>query len=179
MVAALIIFAAQFMDYWWKAKWKVKLVSLALFPLPFGFLAKELYARIAEDRDILTLGSRTLIWDAFIQHITENPNGIDSVFGSTLFPVTEHFHTNNCHNVFLNHMFRFSIPVGVIFSIIFLVIILFSLIKNFSFLTLGIWVALLIPMTMDYALFTSELPFLLFVLYCMFFRKKVSRIPFH
>ncbi len=171
MAAALVIFAAQFADFWWKAKWKVKVGSLAAFAVPFIWVVQNLYERIAEDRNILTLGSRTVIWTGFWQHILDNPNGVGTLLGSTLFDIGSDFMTNNCHNVFLNHMFRFSIPVGTIYSILFLVIIFFCIKRKPSFLTLGIWVAILMPMNMDFALFTSELPFMLFVIYCIFFRK--------
>ena len=76
MAAALLIFAGQFLNYLLKAKWWLKLVSLILFPLPFITVAKELYAQIETDRNILTLGSRTQIWPAFVQHIQDNPNGV-------------------------------------------------------------------------------------------------------
>ena len=51
--------------------------------------------------------------EKIIKYIKENPNGITSMFGSRQFlyehPNPWNAYTNNCHNVFLNHMFRFSI----------------------------------------------------------------------
>ena len=172
MAAALIIFAAQFADYWFRTKWYLKLISLAVVPVSLAYVVKALYVRINENRNMATLGSRTMIWEAFIGHIQEHPHGVGMEFSEPVFQVTEWFFTNNCHNVFMNHMFRFSIPVGLIFTLMFAVIIIFSIIKKFSFLTIGIWIALLIPMCMDYSLFASELPFFLFIVYCMFFREE-------
>ena len=83
--------------------------------------------------------------------------------------------TNNCHNVFMNHMFRFSIPVGAIYIMIFLVIIFFCIKRKPCFLSLGIWLAILLSMNMDYSLFTSETPFFLFIIYCIFFRDNATK----
>ena len=150
----------------------LKLISLAVVSVSLAYVVKALYVRINENRNMATLGSRTMIWEAFIGHIQEHPHGVGMEFSEPVFQVTEWFFTNNCHNVFMNHMFRFSIPVGMIFTLMFAVIIIFSIIKKFSFLTIGIWIALLIPMCMDYSLFASELPFFLFIVYCMFFREE-------
>jgi len=173
MVGALIIFGAQFMDYWWKTGWKMKLSSLAIAIIPFTFVVKELYEKIIVSRNIMTLNSRTFIWSSFIEYIKTVPGGIGASFGNAMFPVGDNFFsTNNAHNVFLNHAFRFSIPVGILYTLLILAIILFSFIKKPSFLTLGIWVALLIAMMMDQALNTVDLSFVLFLLYLIFFRTK-------
>ena len=173
MVAALIIFGTQFLDYWWKTNWKMKLVSLAVIPLPLIFVAKELYQKIVDSRNILTLNSRTYIWSSFLEYIRETPGGIGVSFGSAMFPAGENlFLTNNAHNVFLNHALRFSIPVGILYTVLLLVIVLFSFIRKPSFLTLGIWIAVFIATMMDQALNTLELSFVLFLFYCIFFRTK-------
>ena len=126
---------------------------------------------MSDNRSTLTLGGRIYIWPAFIEHIKNNPHGLGLAFGIKALPVENFAFRNNSHNVFLNHMLHLSIPVGILFTLFFLVIIIFSFIKNFSFLTLGIWIAFLVPMCMDYTLFVSETPFFLFVIYCIFFRK--------
>ena len=177
MAAVLFIFAGQFLTYWWKTRWYFKLGSLVLVPFSFWLVTKELLNRINTNRNLLTLGSRTLILESFAQHIQNNPNGIGAAFGSENYFVTDGFSTSNCHNIFMNHMFRFSIPVGTIYIAIIVAIILYSFIKNFSFMTLGIWIALLIPLSMDYALLTAELPFTLFILYCIFFKKTSNDQP--
>lgn len=173
MVAALIILGTQFLDYWWKLNWKMKLSSLAVFLVPASFVAYKLYQKIAGSRNILTLNSRTYIWSSFIEYIKETPGGVGASFGPAIYPVGENlFLTNNAHNVFLNHAFRFSIPVGILYTILLLVILVFSFIRKPSFLTLGIWIAIFITTMMDQALNTLELSFVLFLLYCIFFRTK-------
>ena len=69
-------------------------------------------------------------------------------------------------------MYRFSLPAGICFAAIFLLLIIFSLKKRFCFLTAGIWGALLISLGMDYALLTTDLPITMFMLYCLFFHSE-------
>ena len=176
MAAVLLIFAGQFLDYLLKSKWWQKLiVGLAASPA-FYLILKTLLELIAENRQtrtLATLGLRIPIWQAFVKLIIENPNGmVDDFFGRNKYLVLENFRTTNCHNVFLNHMFNYSIPVGGIFVLLFTLLILFSIKRNFSFLTIFIWGALLIPLSFDHSLMVAELPFLLFMVYCMFFREQ-------
>ena len=77
--------------------------------------------------------------------------------------------TNNGHNIFLNEILRLSIPVGVCFIIFFVLIIVYSLEKKFSFFTLGIWGALLMSMMMDYAVMNSGWTLMVFFFYTIFF----------
>ncbi len=175
MGAALLIFVGQFLDYLWTAKWWKKLIAAVIIPLPLLGIAIKLLESMDENRNILTLGNRIPIWKTFTALIQQYPNGIDSVFGIQLFAYKDwrnySVRVNNCHNVFLNHMFRFSILVGGIFCAIFILIILFSIKRNFNCLPLFIWVALLIPMTMDYAFTTIELPTLLLIIFFIFYLK--------
>ena len=45
--------------------------------------------------------------------------------------------TNNGHNIFLNEILRLSIPVGICFIILFVLIIVYAMEKKFSFFTPG------------------------------------------
>ena len=173
MVGALIIFGTQFLDYWWKSNWKIKLASLPAALLPLSFVGYKLYQKIAESRNILTLNSRIYIWSSFLEYIKETPGGVGTSFGPARYPVGDNlFLTNNAHNIFLNHALRFSVPVGILYAVLFLLIVLFSIIRKPSFLTLGIWIAVFIAIMMDQALNTLVLSFVLFLLYCIFFRTK-------
>lgn len=175
MGAALLIFVGQFGDYFWKTKWWKKLIAATTIPLVILLVANELLGQIKTNRDILTLGGRTFIWKDFTEIIKQNPYGIDIIFGTNGYLISEwaawNGKTTNCHNVFLNHMLRFSIPVGSIFSTILVLIVLLTFKKNFSFKTVFIWIALFVPMTMDYALTVVELTFLLIMIFIMFFQK--------
>ena len=70
-------------------------------------------------------------------------------FGESLIQVTESRIANNAHNVFMNVALRFSIPVGICFTVLFLGIVVYSIKKSKSFLSAGMWLALLILLNMD------------------------------
>ncbi|MCD8020432.1 MAG: hypothetical protein LUF92_12880 [Clostridiales bacterium] len=128
------------------------------------------YMKIAGERKILTLGSRTYIWNATIRLLTRHPEGIGNAFSLYKIYLPELNTTvNNGHNVFFNEMLRFSYPVGFFFTVFFVLIIGYSLKKRFSVLTIGIWVALLMAVTMDYAVMSSGWTLMVFFFYTIFF----------
>ena len=81
----------------------------------------------------------------------------------------DNFNTNNCHNIFLNEMLRYSIPVGCCYAAFFIVTAIYSLIKKFSFSRLATWLAFFLAVSMDYSVQTPELSMVMFMLYCIFF----------
>ncbi len=167
IIAVLLIFAGQFLDYLCTAKWWQKIVFCVGGAVSLVYVSNALIQHIKENRNTATLNGRISIWPAALEWIKENPNGIGERFAIENFVVTGTWTVNNCHNVFLNHMFRFSIPVGVIFTLMWFVIMIFCIKRSFSFMTLGMWAAILICMCMDQALYPSEMPFALFVIYCV------------
>lgn len=170
LFAALLIFAGQFVDYIANKKiklnWKYLLPAIPIFGVIGGFGLKMM-----KERNLLTLGSRIPIWKESIKLILQSPYGIGTAYDTFAYPVPGlSFKVYNCHNMFLTFMWRFSIPVGLCYALIYLIIIIYSLKRRFSFLSIGIWMALLIPMCMDSTILTTQLTFFLFVLYCIFFR---------
>lgn len=175
MAAATLIFIGQFLDYLWKAKWWKKLISFLGFGIPGILFCLKLLNTINKNRNILTLGSRNSIWKASIELISNNANGmINFNFGVDTFycariPSGWPFDSYNCHNVFLNQMFRFSIIVGGLFTLLFLTIFLFSFKRNFSFTTIFIEISLFIPLCMDNAMTNIELSLFIPSLFILFF----------
>lgn len=95
-------------------------------------------------------------------------------FGESAIQATETLLVNNGHNIFLNSMLRFSVPVGICFSILFLGIAIYSMIKSKSFLAAGMWLALLILLNMDYALMSLQMAQLFLIIYLVcFYKRKV------
>lgn len=146
------------------------------------FAGKELFQHIGAERDMSSLGARIPIWTAAIKRIKETPQGIGNQFDvnyKEYLQVTTDWKTNNCHNIFLNEMFRFSIPVGISYFMFFLIICIYSLIKKFNLMRLATWAAFFIAVSMDYSLQTPELSMAMFMLYGIFFypleEKKESR----
>lgn len=180
MGAAALIFVGQFLDYLRKAEWWKKLVAGVAMGVPEIIGCLKLYEMIETKREIFTLGGRTRIWKGSWEIITKNPNGmIDFTMGADIYNCVFHpdgwyLKAYNCHNVFMNHMFRYSIPVGGVYSLIFLMILLFTFKRNISFTTISIVMALLIPLCMDYALTSAEFSLFITLIIVMFFRHKTS-----
>ena len=82
------------------------------------------------------------------------------------------FLVNNAHNVFFNQMLRFSIPVGIIFTLLFLGIVIYTLVKGRSFLVTGTWIALLVLLDMDYALMSTEMALLFLIVWLISMYRK-------
>lgn len=69
---------------------------------------------LSGERNLSTMGSRMPIWRAAVEKIKANPQGIGNrfVLNRDDWFHFDNFNTNNCHNIFLNEMLRYSIPVG-------------------------------------------------------------------
>jgi hypothetical protein len=96
--------------------------------------------------------------------IRQNPWGIGTDFAK----VNIWENMNNCHSTFLNEILRFSIPVGGLYALIFIVMMLFTVWKD-TFFSLSIWVAFFLSINMDYTLQAQSLSLVLLLLYFLFF----------
>lgn len=117
------------------------------------------------ERDIWSLGGRRDIWSGAVREILANPAGWGLQFGERLFQATPDWAVNNAHNVFLNALLRFSIPVGLCFILLLLGMMGYALWKSRSFLGTGLILGLLILLNMDYCLLNYEMGMFLFVIY--------------
>jgi hypothetical protein len=123
-----------------------------------------LYHWISGSRNLTTLGNRLPIWKAGLNMIRQNPWGIGTDFAK----VNIWGDMNNCHSTFLNEILRFSIPVGGLYALIFIVMMLFTVWKD-TFFSLSIWVAFFLSINMDYTLQAQSLSLVLLLLYFLFF----------
>ncbi len=169
MIASLGVFAGLLLDFFAAKKSKRRWLLLLLFiPLIIGVLV--LLKMASRYRDILSLGSRTYIWQGGLDYIAQNPYGLWHHCGRTSFTVEglgDGF--NNCHNVFLNWLLQFSIPGGICCVLIFLAVVVMSFVRKPRFLTLGIWGAMLVSMNMDWSLQIAQVTFFFVGVYFLFF----------
>ena len=123
--------------------------------------------KLMAERNIMNLGNRVPIWKSVWQIILKHPEGWGLRFGESVISVDElgGFLVNNAHNVFFNQMLRFSIPVGIVFTLLFLGIVIYTLVKGRNFLLAGTWAALLVLLDMDYALMSSQMALLFLVVW--------------
>lgn len=174
----------QFVKNFRKIKRWIKVVVIPLFGAGVIGACIIAFQKIAAERSVLTLGYRTYIWQSAVDLILKRPEGLGPRFTFKKLPLEGlgMTTTNNGHNVFLNELLRLSIPVGICFILFFVLILVYSLEKKFSFFTLGIWAALLMSMMMDYAVMNSGWTLMVFFFYTIFFldvgtkRKEVSKI---
>lgn len=126
-----------------------------------GFLV---LSKMSQERNLLTLGSRIPIWRAGIRFILENPQGVGKKFGKNIIDCGL-FLTNNCHNVFLNAMMRYSVPVGMVFSAILLAFFIYLLWRRKTFFGAGYIAALFMMLCIDYALLSYGVASFLLLVY--------------
>lgn len=169
LLASLFIFVGWLLETIRKQPKRIR-YRLCLLFIPLGVLAVVLLYVFSFQRDLLSLGSRTYIWQGAIQFIQENPLGLGQQCGKVPFVIDAWPGTvYNAHNVFLNFLQQFSIPAGLCCIVFFAVIIIVSFVRNKSFLTAGIWVALLLPMNMDWCLLQTQMSMFIVCLYYLFF----------
>lgn len=129
--------------------------------------ANYIYNYISETRDITTVGNRTYIYKAAEYYLQMYPQGIGKSFGYFRFTF-EVMDIDNLHNIFLNEMLRFSIIVGVIYTVIFIYLALYS-IKRYKLWAASVWITCFGLFFMDYSLTTDFLSIFFFLIYILFF----------
>jgi hypothetical protein len=163
-LAAALIFAGAVLDQidWKKFHFRkiywAGIAGLAVLAAVAGKL-------LMGERDLTSLGGRRDIWSGALRAIAETPTGWGYRFGEELFPVAANWSANNAHNVFLNAMLRFSVPVGICFILLIALIAVYSLVKSRSWLAVGMWLAFLMLLNMDYSLLNYEMGMFLFTIY--------------
>lgn len=181
LLMAFLIPCGIFMDVLCRKKfWKNKKFWMAAIPLLLagGAVFVKLFEKMAAERNLLTLGYRIPIWNSSVDYILSHPWGIGKQFGEKLIAIDEVNILNNCHNVFLNAMYRFSIPVGALFILLFFLVIAYAFSRKKDFFAAGYLLAIVAVMTIDYALLSNGVAsfFLLVILTLRQERKEDSEI---
>lgn len=176
MAGVFLIFLGAFLDgiEFRKIRWKKQYFAVGILLI---LAAGGMGYKMISERDIMSLGSRPQIWSAVLGAIRHHPEGWGMRFGESGIQATETLIVNNGHNIFLNAMLRFSVPVGICFTILFLGVAVYSMIKSKSFLAAGMWLALLILLDMDYALMSLQMALLFLIVYLVcFYKRKVKHV---
>lgn len=171
IAGVFLIFAGGVLDavdwkrFYWKKQYTFVTGAVILAIAGVGY-------KILSERNIWTLGHRTEIWAGVWKVIQKYPQGWGFRFGESAIDFGADWYVTNAHNVFLNAMLRFSIPAGICFTLLFLEIVVYSVVKSRSFLAAGMWVALLMLLNMDYALMSLQMGLLFLIVYLVCFYKK-------
>ena len=174
IAGVFLIFAGYAAD---QIEWKhfrFKAWYLAVLAV-FGYAGWKVAGDVLAERNIWNLGGRIPIWKGVWESvILRHPEGWGMRFGESAIDVNGEgwWFVNNAHNVFFNQMLRFSIPVGTIFTLLFLGIVIYTLVKGRSFLVTGTWIALLVLLDMDYALMSTEMALLFLIVWLISMYRK-------
>lgn len=174
IAGVFLIFAGYAAD---QIEWKhfrFKAWYLAVLAV-FGYAGWKVAGDVLAERNIWNLGGRIPIWKGVWESvILRHPEGWGMRFGESAIDVNGEgwWFVNNAHNVFFNQMLRFSIPVGIIFTLLFLGIVIYTLVKGRSFLVTGTWIALLVLLDMDYALMSTEMALLFLIVWLISMYRK-------
>mgnify|MGYP002512481295 CR=1 FL=1 len=171
IAGVFLIFAGASLDRvnWKTFHWKKSYLWMGLLA---AALAGAVGYKILSERDVMSLGGRTDIWRAVLRVIEKHPEGWGMRFGESAIEAAEGVFVNNAHNLFLNMVLRFSVPVGILFTLLFLGLAVYSVKRSKSFLAAGMWLALLILLNMDYALMSLQMGLLFLVVYLVCFYKR-------
>lgn len=152
---------------------RVNMLILALIPLgllTFSIIALLVLDKVGETRNLATLGSRSYIFKAAINNLKLYPNGIGKEFGSIWMDAVV-IRIENFHNIFLNEMLRFSIPVGVMYTLILIYINIYCCLKKNIFY-ISVVLSTLILCSIDHSLRTEQLSIYFFIIYIIYMTKE-------
>ncbi len=167
LLAAAILLFCQFIHFLitkYQIPKKYTLISFPFTAILGGTVIYFLFQKVDTFHRIF------LIWKGTWNMLLENPLGLGVSFTGPYYIDTIEEPLLHAYNAFLTHMLRQSLAGGIIFTGLFAVIMIFSLLRRPTYQSVGIWTALLIPLSMNYSLQSLHLPFVLFMLYCIFFR---------
>lgn len=170
LLATGFLFAGHLIHYLFKrfpiVRENLMFIAPAVFAIS-GFILLMVFNKVE------IFNNKFLLWKGSLEVIRDTPQGFGVGFGVTIYE-TNYLPTIVTHpeNTFLVHMLRHSTPVGIMFLLLFVVLVVFSAIRNPNFKTFGIWIAVLLMLCMDFSLQTINLPLVLLLIYCIFFHEK-------
>lgn len=168
-LATLILFGGNLL-YQLIKKYKVlqayELYSYPVVLLLYGVVAYLLLHKVGSYLEKL------LIWEGTWDILRVKPEGLFVGFGYIPYEVPGiDVPLIQAQNTFLNHMLRHSLGTGILFAVLILVLLIVTFMKKPNYRSLGIMLAILIPMNMEFGLQSLHLPYVLFLMYAIFYRK--------
>lgn len=152
-------------------KRKLAVIAICIIVAPFIFT--YLFNFLETSRNLSTGGTRFEIWATAFDYLSKNNIGLGDKFFITYIGKF-----NNFHNVFLNEMLHFSIPIGVMFLIIFIYITIISIKakKGEKLINTLLWIAIYLLLMIDHSLNISMLPMFFLLIYIIYFYKEEDDI---
>lgn len=115
---------------------------------------------------------KALIWKGTWDILKVQPEGLYVGFGVLPYQVPGvDIPIIQAQNTFLNHMLRHSFGTGLVFTLLIAAILILAFLRKINIRSLCILMAILMPIFLDFGLQTLHLPFVLFMIYSIFFRQ--------
>lgn len=169
LLAAILLFGFDFLHSLFEQNKRLQEYKLYSYPVVVLLCVVALFLLIRENDNLST---KPLIWEATWNILQETPEGFYAGFGVLTYDVSGvEFPVVQAHNTFLNHMLRHSLGTGLVFSLLIGAILVLAYLKKPGYRSLGILLAILLPLMLDFGLQTLHLPYVLFLMYCIFFRQ--------
>ncbi len=168
-VATLLLFAGQFLHHLFAKSEKLQGYQLHCYPILILLYVGGIFllGRTSE-----AFRMKALIRKGTWEILQLMPEGSYVGFGVVPYTVPDvETPIIQAQNIFLNHMLRHSLWTGVVFTILIATILVMTFLKKPNLRSLCILLAILLPMILDFGLQTLHLPYVLFLLYTIFYRK--------
>lgn len=164
LVLLLLILTSYFMSRINFKRYPVLKISLVIGLLCISaIIGLGVLNLISKERNLATIGNRTYIYNAAKIYLPQYKNGIGKNFGN-IYMTHELGRIENFHNIFLNEMLRFSIPVGFLYMILMLTFMIYCC-KRGKLYSIVTCISCLVLFNMDYCLKTEQLSIFLFLMY--------------
>lgn len=168
-LATLVLFGGDLLYQFIKKYTVLQTYEMYSYPIVlvlFGILAYALLHSVESYKNKL------LIWKGTWDILRVKPEGLFVGFGYIPYEVPGiDVPLIQAQNTFLNHMLRHSLGTGIMFAILILILFILAFIKKPNYRSLGILLAIFIPMNMEFGLQSLHLPYVLFLMYAIFYRK--------
>ena len=159
----LVLGSYYFKNFNYKKNIGFTMVIIPILIVAFVYSFSIVMNYVGQNRNLSTFGYRTYIYEAAMYNLKFYPHGVGKQFGE-FYMNAQALQVENFHNIFLNEMLRFSVPVGVLYVLLFLVASIYS-IKKSGFFAFGIWISCYILFCTDYSLRTEQLSLFLFLIF--------------
>lgn len=168
-LATVILFGGDILYQLIKKYKSIQSYELYSYPIVFLFYSIVAYFLLHK---IGSFREKLIIWEGTWDILRVKPEGLFVGFGYIPYEVPGiDVPLIQAQNTFLNHMLRHSMGTGILFAVLILVLLIATFAKKPNYCSLGILLAILIPMNMEFGLQSLHLPYVLFLIYTIFYRK--------
>ena len=167
--ATLLLFAGQLLHHLFTKNEKLQDYRLHSYPILIFLYIMGIFLLC---QTVEAFRTKALIYKGTWEILQLIPEGSYVGFGVVSYTVPDvEAPIIQAQNIFLNHMLRHSLGTGLMYTLLIATILFTTFLKKTNIRSLCILLAILLPMILDFGLQTLHLPFVLFLMYCIFYRQ--------